>query len=97
MAYKQITECPLIIGEKWCDSFLVIFPVSYRYNGGIVIGDEWYDGYEVVKPEVPAGFELVSIGCGLQLNAHPPYATRYLKPLDGKKKSRSEVKAALFV
>ena len=68
-------------GEHWCDNYLVTFPVSYTYNGGIVIEGEWYDGYEVPEPDVPKGYELRSISCGLQLNAHPPYATMYLKPL----------------
>lgn len=66
--------------EKWCYGWLVTFPVSIRYNGGITIDGEWYDGYEVPEPKVPEGFELISIACGLQLNAHPPYATMYLKP-----------------
>lgn len=92
-------KCPkpyLDIGERWCNSFLVTFPVSYQYNGGIVIDDEWFDGYEVPEPDVPEGFELKGIGCGLQLNARPPYATRYLKPLDEERKiTKSELKTIL--
>ena len=95
MAYKRINECHLQVAEKWCQSFLVTYPVSYRYNGGIIVDDKWYEGFKVKSPKVPKGFELVSIGCGLQLNAQPPYATVYLKPLDGKRKTKSEVKAAL--
>lgn len=59
----------------------VTFAVSYRYNGGTIINDKWYAGYEVPPPIVPEGFKLVGIGVGLQLNAHPPRATRILKPL----------------
>ena len=83
MSDKKLYKCPrptLTMGEKWCDSRLVTYPVSYEYNGGIVLDDEWYDGFEVPSPIVPAGFELVGIGIGLQLNAQPPYATAYLKP-----------------
>ena len=72
---------PLKKTEKWCDSHLVQFPVSHVYNGGVIIDDEWYDGYAVDAPEVPDGFELVSIYCGLQLNCQPPLATMYLKPI----------------
>jgi len=78
----KIKECKLTKGEKWCDNHLVTYPVSYRYNGGIVIDDTWYEGYEVAKPTVPEGFKLVGIGCGLQLNASPPFATAYLKPIE---------------
>ncbi len=56
----------------------VQFPSSYRYNGGTIIDGEWYDGYEVGDPIVPAGFKLVGLGVGLQLNAHPPLATQRL-------------------
>lgn len=58
----------------------VTYPVSYRYNGGIVVDGKWYEGYEVPKPDVPEGWELVNIGVGLQLNAQPPFATMLLKP-----------------
>ncbi len=69
-------------GERWCDKNLVTYPVSYQYNGRIVLDGKWYAGYEVPDPIVPKGFELVGIGCGLELNAHPPLATRYLKPIE---------------
>ena len=69
-------------GEKWCDNRLVEYPVSCTYNGGISIGDEWYEGYEVPSPVVPDGYELVDIAVGLQLNACPPMATMYLKPIE---------------
>lgn len=59
----------------------VTYPVSYRYNGGIIVEGEWYEGHEVPKPDVPEGWELVNIGVGLQLNARPPYATMVLKPI----------------
>lgn len=60
----------------------VNYPVSYRYNGGIVINGKWYKGFKVPAPIVPDGHKLVNIGVGLQLNAKPPYATSYLKPID---------------
>jgi hypothetical protein len=60
-------------------AFIVTYPVSYRYNGGIVIGDEWYDGYEVDAPVVPEGWELKGMAVGLNLNARPPQATMLLK------------------
>ncbi len=59
-------------------SIEVSFPVSCTYNGGITISGEWYDGYDVPNPDVPEGWEIVSIGVGLQLNARPPYCTRLL-------------------
>lgn len=65
--------------EDWSDGCLVTYPVSYDYNGGIVIDGEWYKGFEVPAPHIPEGYELQGIGVGLQLNAHPPYATGYLK------------------
>ena len=95
MAFKKINKCYLDIGEKWCDSFLVTYPVSYKYNGGIVIEGKWYEGFKVAKPKVPKGFKLHSIGCGLQLNAQPPYATAYLKPLNGKEIGMAEMKHIL--
>jgi len=94
--YKTMPKPKLSIGEKWCSSFLVTFPVSQTYNGGIVIDDKWYKGYQVPRPKVPKGFKLVSIGCGLQLNARPPYATYYLKPNDDKRNvTKKELKALI--
>ena len=94
--YKKINKAPLTIKEKWCDSFLVSYPVSYKYNGGTVIKGEWYNGYKVSKPIAPKGFALVGIGIGLQLNARPPYATVYLKPLDEKRRvTKKELKRIL--
>jgi len=92
--YKVIPkkDVKLKISEKWCDSFLVTYPVSYRYNGGIIIDKKHYQGYKVAKPKVPKGFKLVGIGCGLQLNATPPYATAYLKPIKDRKVTRRELK-----
>ena len=60
-------------------SVQVTFPVSCSYNGGTVIKGEWFAGYKVEKPIVPAGYELVSIGVGLELNAHPPSCTMILR------------------
>jgi len=59
----------------------VTFPCSITYNGGTIINGEWYSGYEVPKPKVPKGFELVSLGVGAQLNARPPYSTMLLKKI----------------
>jgi len=58
----------------------VKYPVSYYYNGGTIIDHKWYSGYVVEAPFVPDTHELVSMGIGLQLNAHPPYATMLLRP-----------------
>jgi len=66
-------------GEKWCDSWLVTYPTSYDYNGGIIINGKLYQGFIIAPPKVPKGYKLTGIGCGLQLNAYPPYATSYLK------------------
>jgi hypothetical protein len=85
MAAPKITvdakgkPCKPFKGGKWCDSWLVYFPTSCRYNGGTIVNGKWVQGVEVGKPKIPKGFELVGIGCGHQLNAFPPYATRYLK------------------
>lgn len=54
---------------------------SIYYNGGTVVKGKWYSGYHVPKPIVPAGYELVSNGCGSQLNAHPPYLDMHLRPI----------------
>lgn len=83
----KITDVKLTIGERWLDSWLVTFPVSYAYNGG--------SEYIVDAPHVPAGFELVYIGTGLIFGGNVPYATRYLKPLNGKKVLKRELKALL--
>jgi hypothetical protein len=76
----------------------VTFPVSYAYNGGIILTPDgkidincknpkskWYNGYKVPSPKIPKGYELVGIGVGCQLNAHPPYATEVLRKKVGKK------------
>lgn len=95
--YKAIDSCHLSIAERWCQSFLVTYPVSIRYNGGMVEDDKWYEGYKVPKPKVPEGFKLVGIGCGLQLNCHPPYTTAYLKPIDEDRKvTKGEMKQILI-
>ena len=60
-------------------SKVVTFPRSITYNGGTIIDGEWYSGYEVPMPKVPAGFELVTLGIGSQLNARPPYSTMLLR------------------
>lgn len=58
---------------------MVTYPVSITYNGGAVINGQWYSGYEVPPPIVPRGYKLVGLGVGLQMNAHPPYATAMLE------------------
>jgi hypothetical protein len=95
MAYKRMPRATLSIGERWCNSFLVTYPVSYRYNGGIIVDGKWYEGYKVPSPKVPKGFTLRGIGCGLQLNVHPPYATAYLKPDDDKKINKIDLYAKI--
>lgn len=82
MRLKKYPRPKLLKTEKWCDSCLVIFPVSYRYNGGIILDDEFYEGFEVPDPVIPKGYKLKDIGVGLQLNAKPPYATMYLEKVD---------------
>lgn len=67
--------------QQMGQSFEVTYPVSYRYNGGIIVDGKWYKGYDVPKPDVPEGYELIDIGVGLQLNAKPPYATKVLSPI----------------
>ena len=93
--YKVIPEAKLSIGERWCNSFLVHYPISQTYNGGIVIDNKWYKGFKVAKPKVPRGFKLVGIGIGSQLNARPPMATMYLEPKDDHKVTRKELKALI--
>lgn len=51
---------------------------SYSYNGGIVENGEWFVGYDVPPPIIPEGYELRSLGMGLELNAHSPRATALL-------------------
>jgi hypothetical protein len=70
-----LVESPSIKGK---DGDIVTYPVSYKYNGGIIINKKWYDGYIVGQPLVPKGFKLVSIGVGLNLNNQPPLATARL-------------------
>tara|TARA_R110000824_G_scaffold391980_1_gene590113 strand:- start:399 stop:695 length:297 start_codon:yes stop_codon:yes gene_type:complete len=92
MKLKKMPKATLTLTEKWCNSYLVTYPVSYTYNGGIIVDGKLYAGFEVPNPKVPKGFELESIYCGLQLNAKPPYATSLLKPIDGKKRTKTELK-----
>ena len=56
----------------------VTYAVSYSYNGGIVENGEWFAGYKVPPPIVPEGYELIDRGIGLEMNAHPPFATALL-------------------
>lgn len=72
---------------RGCCGYLVTYPVSYTYNGGIVINNKWYEGFRVPRPSIPDGFELVDISIGLQLNAKPPLCTQYLKPTKRKYKT----------
>lgn len=57
----------------------VKFPVSYRYNGGTIVDGKWHEGFEVGDPVVPDGYELISLGIGLELNSKPPVCTMYLQ------------------
>ena len=93
--YKKLQSAPLTIGERWCDSFLVTYPISIRYNGGTTIDGKWFQGYIVPKPKIPKGFKVHNIGCSLNLNAHPPYATVYLYPADERRISKKELQAAI--
>jgi hypothetical protein len=92
---KRVKECPVYVGEKWCDGYLITFPVSYRYNGGISVNNRHYEGFTVKNPKIPKGFETKSICCGLQLNAKPPLATRMILRKDGKKFTKNELEALL--
>lgn len=95
MALKRIARPTLKVTEKWVDGYLVTFAVSYRYNGGIVINEKFYEGFTVPAPRVPKGYVLTGIGCGLQLNARPPFATQMISRKDGKPCKKSELKAAI--
>lgn len=76
MGYKKIASPVIQVPKR--DGMEVKYPVSYKYNGGIVIDGKWYDGFKVGKPIVPEGFKLMGIGCGLQFNSIPPEATARL-------------------
>ena len=95
MAFKKVERPILTIGEKWSDGYLVTYPVSYRYNGGIVIGDKLYEGFTVPAPKIPEGYYIEGIGCGFQLNARPPYATVFIGRKDKKKFTKKELKEAI--
>lgn len=88
-------KCKTYVGEKWCNSYLIQYLVSYDYNGGTVIKDQWYKGYVVPEPQLKEGYKLQGIGCGLQLNARPPYATAMLVADDGHDISRGEAGEAI--
>ena len=62
----------------------VSYPVSYEYNGGILIDEKQYAGYKVKPPVIPEGYILKSIGLGLNLNSKPPIATAYLQKKENK-------------
>ncbi len=80
MAYFKVKAPQLERRERWLKRHLVVYPVSYTYNGGIIVDGDWYEGFEVDPPIVPEGFELVDIGVGLDMNNKPPLATNYLRP-----------------
>jgi hypothetical protein len=65
-------------GEKWGDSWLVCYSTGVRYNGGTIINGKWVQGIKIGPPKLPKSYALQSIGCGLQLNFCPPYATSLL-------------------
>ena len=80
--WLTLDSAPLCRGEKWCDSYLVTFPISYEYNGGIVWEDgKWYRGFKVSPPVVPEGYELTNIYVSPQYNSRPPYETMYLEKI----------------
>jgi len=58
--------------------FEVTYPVSYTYNGTIDFEGKVCHGFEVPPPKVPQGWQLQSLGVGLDLNAYPPRATMFL-------------------
>ena len=62
----------------------VTYAVGYSYNGGTVVNGEWFAGFKVPPPIVPAGYKLIGLAVGLELNAHPPQATALLAPIEGK-------------
>lgn len=68
--------------ERLGEDVKVRYPVSISYNGGTVIHEKWYAGYKVPDPIVPAGYKLVDMGVGLELNAHPPMATMILRGIN---------------
>jgi hypothetical protein len=59
---------------------MVKVPVSYTYNGGVLVDGAWYAGFDVGPPVVPATHELVDMACGLDLNHRPPCAAMILRP-----------------
>jgi len=59
----------------------VTFPVSYTYNGGVIVGGEWYKGIKVPLPDVPVGYKLVELTIGYNLNSVPPLKTMLLKKI----------------
>lgn len=79
--YFHLSEADLMETEKWLDSCLVMYSVTYCYNGGISIDGRWGYGIKVPPPNVPEGYRLVDIGVGLQFGFTPPKATSYLKPI----------------
>lgn len=83
MANKKFPQPKVSYGERWLDSYLVYFPISYQYNGGIIIDGIHYDGVDVPDPILPHGYTLKGIGIGWNLNCVPPRATMYLKPEGG--------------
>ncbi len=79
--WLELSSAPISLSEKVAgeDSYVVNYPVSITYNGGIVYDGEWYKGFRVPPPEVPEGYELVSMAVSYQLNSRPPYATMLLR------------------
>lgn len=57
----------------------VSIPVSYAYNGGVLVHGCVFAGYEVEPPILPEGCELVDMAVGLNLNVAPPKATKVLR------------------
>lgn len=75
---KQMPKPILRHHKKHGKGVLVTYPVSYVYNGSFEYDGDWYQGFEVPKPDVPEGYELMGIGILLELNCMPPIATELL-------------------
>jgi hypothetical protein len=61
---------------------MISYPVSYDYNGShFVKGTGLISGYRVPEPIVPAGYELVEMYFGLQLNSYPPMKKNMLRKI----------------
>jgi hypothetical protein len=61
---------------------MISYPVSYDYNSPrFVQGTGLIYGYDVADPIIPAGYELVEMYFGLQLNSYPPMKKNMLRKI----------------